>query len=79
MKISKYLPTIPTTFALFYFPFLEKADQYLDPGTGSIVIQVVIGIAVGGLAAVGLYWRRGRMYLKNLFSRDKKIDRIDDK
>lgn len=33
---------------------------YLDPGTGSIVIQAVIAGVVGALAAVRLYWHRLR-------------------
>jgi hypothetical protein len=43
---------------------------YLDPGSGSMIIQIL----VGGLAAVGvavkLYWRR----LVGLFARSKKVE-----
>jgi hypothetical protein len=43
---------------------------YLDPGSGSMIIQIL----VGGLAAVGvtmkLYWRR----ITGIFSRGKKVE-----
>ena len=43
---------------------------YLDPGSGSMIIQII----VGGLAAVGvtlkLYWRR----ITGVFSRGKKVE-----
>jgi hypothetical protein len=34
------------------------AYAYLDPGTGSIVIQVILGGVVALLATVKLYWAR---------------------
>ncbi len=46
----------------------KAAEAYLDPGTGSILLQVIIG-GVAGLGVVGkLYWHR----LRSLFgSREK--------
>lgn len=31
---------------------------YLDPGTGSMVLQLVIGGVLGGLLAIKLLWKR---------------------
>jgi len=31
---------------------------YLDPGTGSIAIQMVVGGVLGGLLVIKLFWRR---------------------
>jgi hypothetical protein len=33
-------------------------QAYLDPGTGSIIIQAVLAGVVGGIALVKLYWSR---------------------
>ena len=46
------------------------AQAYLDPGTGSIVIQAVVAGAVGALALVRIYWSR----LKGLVKRDPTKD-----
>ena len=47
----------------------EAADAYLDPGTGSIILQVAIAGLVGGLVALKIFWNRIRTFFKSLFSR----------
>jgi hypothetical protein len=42
---------------------------YIDPGTGSMIIQVLIGAIVGGLALIGVYRMRVRNFFSNLFKR----------
>lgn len=44
---------------------------YIDPGTGSIIIQVLIGAVVGGLALIGVYRMRVKNFLLNLFKKRK--------
>ena len=44
---------------------------YLDPGTGSIIIQVIIAALIGGLATVGVFWNRTKAFFRNLFIRRK--------
>jgi hypothetical protein len=39
------------------------AHAYLDPGTGSYLLQLLIGSALGGLYAVKLLWGRIRARL----------------
>ena len=31
---------------------------YIDPGTGSIIIQALVATLVGGVVAVRLFWQR---------------------
>ncbi len=45
------------------------AHAYLDPGTGSYVVQLLIGSFLGGLFALGLFWRRVIASLRRLFRR----------
>ncbi len=44
---------------------------YLDPGTGSYVVQIVIGAIVGVGVAVGVFWRK----IVSLFTRPKGKDK----
>lgn len=37
---------------------LASAHAYVDPGTGSMIIQVVIAAIVGGAAVLGAFWRK---------------------
>ena len=41
--------------ALLYVP---QAYAYLDPVTGSMIIQGLIGAVAGATVALNLYWRR---------------------
>lgn len=43
---------------------------YLDPGTGSFLIQLLAGVLVGGLLAVKIYWRK----LLSFFRKDKPVE-----
>jgi hypothetical protein len=44
---------------------------YIDAGTGSIIIQVLIGAFVGGAALIGVYRIRVKNFLRNLFKKRK--------
>jgi hypothetical protein len=68
------LPTTVVMPALLYLPFHRVVGAYIDPGTGSLVLQAVIGILVGAFVAIGLFWNRIKLYVKNLFSRSKKSE-----
>jgi hypothetical protein len=46
---------------------LQPAYGYLDPGTGSYIIQLLVGGLLGGLFAVGLFWKRVLAFVKGLF------------
>ena len=51
---------------LFFFStiFITEAHSYIDPGTGSIILQAIIG----GIAALGftikLYWYKIKSFFK---------------
>ena len=47
-----------------------RLEAYLDPGTGSMVIQAVLAAIVGAASLVRLYWHR----LKSVFGRAHKDD-----
>jgi len=48
------------------------AFAYIDPGTGSYIIQIVIAGLVGGLFAIKMFWIRIKTFITSLFK--KKID-----
>jgi hypothetical protein len=47
----------------FYLELLDSAYAYLDPGTGSILLQGLIGAVVSGWVAVRLYWGKLMAFL----------------
>ena len=49
----------------------KNAYCYLDPGSGSYVLQLVIGSLLGLLFAIKLFWNRIKEYIKNVFTKEK--------
>jgi hypothetical protein len=68
------LPTTLVMPALLYLPFHQVVHAYIDPGTGSIVLQAVIGALAAVLVAIGMFWKQIKAFVKNLFSRSKKSE-----
>jgi hypothetical protein len=48
----------------------STAQAYIDPGTGSLLVQVLVAAAMGILMAVKMYWAR----IKSFFSRQDPSD-----
>jgi hypothetical protein len=61
MKTALYCLMLLTVLLL---GFPARAEAYLDPSTGSMVLQVVAGSIIAGLAAMKLYWTRIRSILR---------------
>ncbi len=55
--------------AVVIISFIRNAYAYLDPGTGSFVIQMLIAAIVGALFALKLFWTRVKDFFKRLFGK----------
>ena len=59
MKRSKsHSGLIVAAFLAFFATSIPRSTEYLDPGTGSYVFQVVVGTVLGAAVAVKMGWRR---------------------
>lgn len=58
--------------AVFFFP--TTAHAYFDPGTGSILIQIIVGT----MATVAVFWRKIKFSIVSWFSRDKNKEKRRD-
>jgi hypothetical protein len=45
------------------------AQAYLDPGTGSLIVQLLLGAIFGAVMTVKLWWAQARSVIGNLFRR----------
>ena len=52
--------------ALLFLSMSQPAYAYLDPGTGSIMLQALFGVVAGALVAGKLYWTK----IKGFFGQD---------
>ena len=44
---------------------------YIDPGTGSYLIQLLIATILGSLFALKTYWRKIRAFIADKFAQSK--------
>ena len=47
----------------------SNAHAYVDPGTGTLLIQWALGIAMASFAALGMYWQQAKHFLRRKFDR----------
>ena len=76
--ISLFLIFSQTVYASIDAGTFDHATHayYIGPGTFYIVMQVVIGLIIGGAAMMGMYRTRVKTFFSNLFNgrrRDKGI------
>lgn len=65
--VSLSLPLLPLAF--------QNIHPYIDPGTGSLIIQIVIGSLIGGFFLLKVFWGKVIAFFGRLFSRANKGDR----
>lgn len=68
MKLLTLLLTI-------YFSFITKSYAYLDPGTGSIILQAILGFIAAAITTLSFYWNKVKTLFSKIFKRDKKSEK----
>jgi len=56
------------TYVLIFLVIMCPKDAwgYLDPGTGSYIVQVILAVIAGWMLTVKLFWKKIRAYLSRL-------------
>lgn len=65
-------------FILLLLIFYENAHAYLDAGTGSYIIQILVAFFVGGVFALKLTWGYFRRAFQKLFSKESKEEEAEE-
>lgn len=73
--LSKFISSAAITAIVA--PHLSFA--YIDPGTGSFIVQAVLGVIFGASLALRIFWRKIWIFFKKVFRiRTKKDIPSDD-
>ena len=64
-RYDKRLPVAGLACTFILFPL--SAQAYIDPGTGSLLLQGLIGAVAGVMVAASLYWSK----IKHFFRKDQ--------
>jgi hypothetical protein len=61
-----------------FFAFgVTTAQAYLDPGTGSMILQAIIGAVAGALIVIKLYWYKLTNFFKGRAGAKTESHRMD--
>jgi len=72
-----YLPLLSLLVHDSLFSTLARPQAYLDPGSGSYIVQLLLASLMGGLFVLGVYRRKVTDFFRNLFSKDKTDEEIE--
>lgn len=72
MRCYKALICSIVLISLFCLSFPHRAYAYLDPGTGSLMLQFLIAAVIGGLYSTKRFWDKAKNFLKRIFSRNRR-------
>ena len=61
-----------TLFFLYFFLFTSSAHAYLDPGTGSIILQAILGAFAAFLSTLYIFWEKVKIFFRKVFKKNNK-------
>ena len=57
---------------LSFFILTTNAHAYLDPGTGSIILQAIVGAFAAFFTSIYIFWNKVKNFYKKIFNKNKK-------
>jgi hypothetical protein len=69
MKRATHPLAMLAVLTLVTLLFPSQAHAYLDPGTGSYIMQLILAGIVGTIFAIRIFWGRIKSFLKSLSSK----------
>jgi hypothetical protein len=59
-------------FFLYFFLFTSSAHAYLDPGTGSIILQAIVGAIAAFFSTLYIFWEKVKIFFRKVFKKKNK-------
>lgn len=60
------------------FSSLAREFAYLDPGSGSYFVQLLLASLMGALFLIGVYRKKVTDFFRNLFSKRESDEELDE-
>ena len=57
---------------IFSFLFSTNSYAYIDPGSGSIILQAIIAAFAGAGTAITIYWKKVKLFFSKIFKNKNK-------
>ena len=78
MKYLRSLINSVVLAGLLPLVFTRDAHAYLDPGTGSYILQLIIAGLLGAFLAVKMYWGNIKTFFSNRFSKERREEQSEE-
>tara|TARA_Y100000590_G_C15693811_1_gene1004403 strand:- start:487 stop:711 length:225 start_codon:yes stop_codon:yes gene_type:complete len=60
---------------LFVVVFNNAAYAYLDPGTGSVILQAIVAGVAAFFTGIVFYWKKLQVFLNKIFNKYSKNEK----
>jgi hypothetical protein len=78
-RFVMYAKTVIVVFVLFGVVVPKSAYAYIDPGSGSYMLQLIIGALLGALFALRLFFKdKIKMFLRTVLSKKNKHEKTEE-
>lgn len=57
------------TLSLSLLVFSNETLAYIDPGTGSLIVQIIVAAFLGVSFFVKVYWKKLKQFFSGIFSK----------
>jgi len=54
---------------IFSLLFCTNSYAYIDPGSGSIILQAIIAAFAGAGTAITIYWKKVKLFFSKIFKK----------
>ena len=78
MRHFDFLTKVVAFLVIIHTTLPHTVHAYLDPGTGSYLLQLAIAAILAGLYSVKLFWKNIKSFFQNVFSRGKNGKKTKD-
>ena len=62
---------------IFYFIFTNNSYAYLDPGSGSFILQAILGFLAAVSAGFLYYWTKVKNFFLKIFKKKNNDEKTD--
>ncbi|MGI9285418.1 MAG: hypothetical protein ACR2P1_08510 [Pseudomonadales bacterium] len=77
MRKTSSLLILPAVVLLVSGTFSVQAYAYLDPGTGSFVLQMLVAGLLGAMLYIKMAWANVKMFFNRLLSKEEPESLLD--
>ena len=61
-----------TIIFIYLLCSISKAHAYLDPGTGSIILQAILGFIAAAATTISIYWEKFKSIINKILNKSNK-------